>query len=163
MAMTHTVAGLEKLNKRLQAMSKKHGKVRDVIVGYTQPYAVYVHESTGMSLKGVPRRKSRNRPSIGRYWDPPGAQAKFLEKPARQLAGKLGKTIADSMKKGKSFQDAIYAAGLELQFASQKMVPIDFGALIASAFTATEDKLEQVASQAFQKSSMLRPEPKSSR
>lgn len=52
-----------------------------VSVGYTAFYALWVHESVGMVLKGQPRRSG-----IGEYWDPRGVgQAKFLEEPARRL------------------------------------------------------------------------------
>jgi len=57
-----------------------------VTVGYTAPYAIYVHENVEMKLKGQPRRP----PSKGRYWDPQGrAQAKFLEEPMRTLAPRI--------------------------------------------------------------------------
>jgi len=146
------VQGLEKLQKRLQAMQSKYEKVEDVFVGYTQPYAIYVHEATRMTLKGVPRKK----PSIGRYWDPPGSGPKFLEKPARELAGILGSMIATLVKRGVTFQDAIYKAGVYLQYQSQRLVPIDFGALFASAFTAKESELEQKSADAYAKSMMFR-------
>ena len=146
------IQGVNKLLGRLRRWGVKHGVVEDVIVGYAQPYAIYVHEAP-MVLKGLPRRK----PSTGRYWDPPGARNKFLEEPARQMAKELGVVIARSMKDGLSFQASTYKAGLRLKEASQKLVPIDFGPLIASAYVAKESKEPSVAAEALARSSMLRP------
>lgn len=77
---------------------KGRGFKRDVEVGYTAPYALYVHEAVGMKLKGLPRRPSP--PHIGRYWDPQGrAHAKFLEEPARRLLPELRRIILTESKK----------------------------------------------------------------
>jgi len=60
-------------------------------VGFTAPYAMAVHESVGMVLKGQPRPSG-----IGKYWDPqPPAQAKFLEEPSRRLAPELINIVRD--------------------------------------------------------------------
>jgi hypothetical protein len=146
------IQGVNKLLGRLRRWGVKHGVVEDVIVGYAQPYAIYVHEAP-MVLKGLPRRK----PSTGRYWDPPGARSKFLEEPVRQMARELGRAVARSVITGSNFEDALYQAGLKLQAASQKLVPIDFGPLIASAYVAKESKEPSVAAEALARSSMLRP------
>lgn len=144
--------GIRRLLQRFRRWRKKHGEVEDIIVGYAQPYAVYVHELTRMKLKG----KKRPKPSVGRYWDPPGAQAKFLEAPARQMARQLGIVIKNSMERGLSFETSNFQAGLRLQHASQKLVPIDFGPLVASAYTAKKSEETQVASKALQQSSFLK-------
>jgi hypothetical protein len=61
-------------------------------VGYTAPYALYVHEAVGMVLKGKPRPSGK-----GRYWDPaPRATAKFLEIPYKLL--KLQEIIKSNIK-----------------------------------------------------------------
>lgn len=63
--------------------SRGKGIDRKVRVGYTAPYALAVHESVGMVLRGKPRPKGH----VGNYWDPaPQAQAKFLEQPSRDTA-----------------------------------------------------------------------------
>lgn len=65
-----------------------NGFASEVVVGYLAAYALFVHEKTGMVLKGQPRRPSP--PHIGKYWDPQGqGQAKFLEEPARRMAPEL--------------------------------------------------------------------------
>jgi len=82
-----------------------------VTVGYTARYALEVHESVGMRMKGKPRRhttdayeqalqKAREAgvppPAAkppgygGHYWDPQGkAEAKFLEKPMKELLPRM--------------------------------------------------------------------------
>src|ERR1044072_1838716 len=104
--------GLVKAGLRLQAESQKmvpveYGPLKAsaftradgtgfatiVTVGYTAAYAAYVHELVGMKLKGVPRPSG-----IGKYWDPAGAQAKFLEEPARRLGPSLQADILAEMR-----------------------------------------------------------------
>jgi hypothetical protein len=75
----------------------------------------------------------------GYYWDPQGqARSKFLEFPARELAGELGWLAAEAFKNGKNLLNALYIAGLHLQRASQSLVPVDTGNLKGSAFTRKE-------------------------
>lgn len=88
-----------------------------VIVGYTQAYAVYVHENL-----------------TARH---PVGQAKYLEQPARQLSsdGTLGRIVRQAKQNGQTMAQGLLLAGLRLQRDSQALVPIDTGALRASAFT----------------------------
>jgi len=66
----------------------------EVFVGYTASYALFVHESVGMVLKGQPRTPSP--PHQGQYWDPQGrGQAKFLEEPARRLTKDMRRIVED--------------------------------------------------------------------
>lgn len=101
-----------------------------VIVGFTAAYAIYVHEA-GEVLRG------KKRPSgIGNYWDPePQAQSKFLEQPARQMKKELGKIVAQVTKTTGNLEKGLVVAGLRLQAAAQKRVPVEYGNLKASAFT----------------------------
>lgn len=105
--------GLKKAGLRLQAASQKlvpvntgnlkasaftrsrgSGMSTVVSVGYTARYALWVHESVGMVLKGQPRPKGK-----GFYWDPQGqAQAKFLEEPMRRMAKELREIIKKEAK-----------------------------------------------------------------
>jgi len=105
-------------------------------VGYTANYALYVHENVEMKLKGQPRRGSDAK---GQYWDPQGmGQAKFLEQPAREMASQIANEVRKNYKAGMSIIKALFKAGLLLQRASQKLVPVDTGNLKASAFTREE-------------------------
>lgn len=117
------VEGLNKviaaLNKRLAAASKDSNV--SVIVGYTANYAVYVHEDMTAQHK-------------------PGKQAKFLEQPARENAQEYAKIIREELQKRRTLAQALLKAGLKLQRDSMMLVPIDTGALRASAFTLLENK-----------------------
>lgn len=99
---------------------KGRGFGTQVTVGYTASYALFVHESVEMKLKGQPRTSGsaaydaavaeasrigvpppRHKPAgfQGHYWDPQGrAQAKFLEEPARTNRDKLRQIILQSAK-----------------------------------------------------------------
>lgn len=99
------------------AAAKKDGNA-SVVMGYTAAYAVYVHENL-----------EANHP-IG--------QAKFLEAPFRDLKGVLTGIVFELLRKGKTMAQALLVAGLRLQRESQKMVPVDTGALKNSAFTRLE-------------------------
>lgn len=87
-------------------------------VGYTQSYAVYVHERLDVHH--------------------PVGQAKFLEQPAREKAGEIGRIIRETYRRTKDLVLSLTAGGLFLQRESQKLVPVDTGALRASAFTRVE-------------------------
>ena len=101
-----------------KAAAAKNANLK-LVVGYEAEYAVHVHERLDL------------------YHEPP-TQAKFLEQPGRELAFRMGKKIADLMKAGVPMKKAMLEAGMMLQEASQKIVPIDTGNLRASAFTRVE-------------------------
>lgn len=112
------ISGIEALEQRLKEMAKA-AKADDVIVGYTQDYAVYVHEMTWLQHK-------------------PGKEAKYLETPARRLARELFRVILNTFRSSGDFQKALLVAGMRLQGESQKIVPRDTSALAFSAYTAKE-------------------------
>lgn len=89
-----------------------------VVVGFTQNYAVYVHENLQAHH--------------------PVGQAKFLEQPARQLKSVLPKQVARMLKAGYTLPQALIIAGMRLQREAQLLTPVDTGALRASAFTKRE-------------------------
>ena len=101
--------------RTLRNLAKK-GTTTSVKVGYNTEYAVYVHENL-----------EANHPN--------GGQAKFLEQPAREMRADLAHGVENDLKNGMSLEDALWRAGLKLQGASQKLVPVDTGNLRASAFT----------------------------
>lgn len=132
------LSGVQKLVDRLQKLAAKTGKTKSpsVAVGYSAAYALYVHESIEMKLKGQKRRGARGK---GMYWDPQDrAQAKFLEQPARELRPELRRIIALAAKRGATLAEALLLAGMRLQGESMKLVPVDTGALKASAYTKLE-------------------------
>lgn len=114
------IQNLERLYTKLRAKVAESIKGDDgvVVVGYTAAYAIHVHEN----LQAYHR--------VG--------QAKFLEQPARELGPEMAGDVRRIMKQGKTLTTALLVAGLRLQRESQKLVPIDTGALRASAFTRVE-------------------------
>lgn len=123
--------GAESLKKKLEALGKKYGNQRNVTVevGYEAQYAAKLHEDIEMKWRGRPRHSG-----IGVYWGPHG-QAKFLEQPARQNAQTYGRIVEELLKRGATMEQALVAAGLQLQRDSQELVPVEYGNLKASAFT----------------------------
>jgi len=138
--ITAEIKGLDKLQKELRALSRKAkaGAREDVIVGFTQSYAIWVHEI-----------QARHKP--GKQW-------KYLESPARRLAttGELIRLIKTVYEKTNSLTSGMTLAGLRIQREAQEIVPIDTGALRASAFTAKESNVEANARRAFAESEYKR-------
>lgn len=114
------IEGLTKLVAQLRAKAAKSLKDDNVsvIVGFTQAYAVFVHED--LTARHAP-----------------GKQAKFLEQPARQLSsdGTLGRIVKQAKQNGQTMAQGLLLAGLRVQRDSQALVPILTGALRSSAFT----------------------------
>lgn len=106
------VLGLKSLKRKIDALIKSAKDV-SVVVGYSASYAIYVHE--------LHRSK-----------------AKFLENPAREMIPDLQKTITTMTSRGFTLQQALMTAGLQLQRASQLLVPVRTGNLKASAYTRLE-------------------------
>jgi len=104
----------------LTALGKKFGSEGriTVIVGYTQEYAIYVHEN----LEAFH--------SVG--------QAKYLEVPFRLRAPGAKDRVMARIAAGATLRDALLVEGLELQRDSQLLCPVDTGALKNSAFTRVE-------------------------
>jgi hypothetical protein len=118
------MAKMEKLRAVMTAFRKRitkaiHDNGISVVVGYTAAYAVYVHENLEAKHKE-------------------GKQAKFLEQPARELTQEFREIIFKTLSSGGTVAEALLMCGLRLQRESQKIVPIDTGALKNSAFTRLE-------------------------
>lgn len=111
------VEGVEKVIAGLKLRVPKAPRVV-VRVGYGTNYGLFVHEDLSAHHR------------VG--------QAKFLEMPARQMAPELRQYIAQLVQQGMELAQALLLAGLRLQAASQKLVPVDTGQLRASAFTVQE-------------------------
>lgn len=112
----------ERLPAKLQRKREwaKKNLNASVTVGYTQSYAMYVHENLeAIHLVG---------------------QAKFLEQPAKTLQPVLAEIIGSSLISGQTMGDALSLAGLRLQEESQLLCPVNTGALRASAFTRVEQE-----------------------
>lgn len=115
------MARVERIGALIGALRRLGDKVRgrtSVLVGYTQNYALPVHERLDVFH--------------------PVGQAKYLEQPARTLAPELAEIARRAYQKGATVEEALLLAGLRLQRASQQLVPVDTGALRNSAFTRAE-------------------------
>jgi hypothetical protein len=114
------VERLEKVIAALRERGRKYGAGKRVIVvvGYSQGYALVVHEN----LNAFHR--------VG--------QAKYLEQPARERASEIGDIVREAMERGQTMERALLFGGLFLQRESQLLVPVDTGALKNSAFTRIE-------------------------
>lgn len=107
------------------------------ITGYTQTYSVYVHEDLDAAHAA-------------------GKTAKYLEIPLRQnfklLAGMINEHYLRTLDLGAS----LLMGCRWLQAASQQIVPVDTGALQASAFSCMAEDEDAVATAAFYQSESIR-------
>jgi hypothetical protein len=88
-------------------------------VGYSAPYALYVHENTQAA-------------------HPNGGQAKYLEQPARRLQRQAVAVVLKAKRQGQPMRKAV-RLGLQLILdASQQLVPVDTGKLKRSGFVRVE-------------------------
>lgn len=116
------MAKIVNISKVMTAL-KKQKKAKDInkisiVVGYSQHYAVHVHERTDLNHTN--------------------GEAKFLERPAREQADKISDTIIKTFRATGDMRTAVLMGGLLLQRLSQQLVPVDTGALKNSAFTRFE-------------------------
>lgn len=127
------ISGLSNIKKMLERRKRKvESELKHhVVVGYSAPYAVYVHENMEMKLEGEPRPSG-----IGVYWGRPTApgQSKFLEEPARTKAKLIGVRTAQVAKSTGSIIRALKAGGNLLKTESQNLVPVEYGDLKDSAY-----------------------------
>lgn len=128
-----------RLQKKLADLRRdnKENEKEAAIVGYSQRYAIIVHEDL------TARHKE-------------GKTAKYLEGPARRLQGELAAIIRNVWIKTRSLRKGLLVAGLRLQRESQEIVPIDTSALKASAYTALEKDADKAATEAFNRSEAIR-------
>lgn len=109
-----------------------------VITGFSQNYGVIVHEDQEAHHEH--------------------GQAKFLEQPARQLTsdGTISGIVAKTVKAGHGVVKGLVMGGLRIQREAQLLVPLDTGALKASAFTAIEPDAPAAAQQAHEEGERIR-------
>jgi len=115
--MAKWLEGTEQLVENIRSRAKR-AKGSDVIVGYEQPYAVFVHENLEAHH--------------------PVGQAKYLEQPMRQHRRELLRYISVELRKGRLLQDVLFEAGNILLDASLPLVPVDTGALKSSGFVEVD-------------------------
>ena len=133
------ISGINKVIEVLKAKAKDAQKASqaEVIVGFTQRYALPVHE----------RLDTRHAP---------GKTAKYLEGPARRMAKELGGIAMAIYKKTRDLEKGLLVAGLRLQREAQQIVPLDTSALRASAYTARASEHSLKSTEAFAASEQIR-------
>lgn len=130
------IEGVARLKTKLAERAKKYGDQKEsVTVGFTQRYALYVHEIQ------IPHK-------VGQW--------KYLETPARGLRNELSDMIKSGIARGLNTLQALMIAGLRLQRAAQLLTPVDTSALKASAFTCPSKDVETVSQSSFDKSEAIR-------
>lgn len=122
---------LEKLRKYCR---DHKGKNISIVVGYSQRYALEVHERTDIQHR------------VG--------QSKYLEEAARVNEPNIKSTLRNSTRK--TLAENMLKCGLLIQRESQQLVPVDTSALKASAFTCIEEELDRVAEEARSKAEVIR-------
>jgi len=136
MIVTARVSKTKKLEAALTAKARKasvdaKGRIR---VGFSAPYAMFVHEAVGMVLAGEPRSSG-----IGTYWSPNGAQAKFVEQPTRLFSKDIGTYITAQVKAKVPVLKALQKAGELLLKECKRLVPVETGRLKASGYVKIDE------------------------
>lgn len=134
--MPAKIDGAVRLKNKLTQLATKYGKKEEsVTVGFTQRYALWVHEVQANHVVG---------------------QWKYLETPARAMRTTISALISASMRKGLTMMQSLMFGGLRLQREAQQITPVDTSALKASAFTCPTSNVEAVSSESFAKSESIR-------
>ena len=134
------VLGAKKLAaafRALKVMSERTDDV-EVVVGYTAKYALYVHENMKARHSKPAGVKTQSGSADKRYKNRSAGQAKYLEQPFREMQPEIIRAIKQGRKKKVPLLKTLLVAGLKIQRASQKLVPVDTGNLRGSAFTEEE-------------------------
>jgi hypothetical protein len=107
------------IEQSITALNRKKARLKPsqadgYTVGFSAPYALYVHED----LSKVH----------------PVGQAKFLEEPARTKALDLATTVNQTLRNGKTIDEALLAAANQLLGFAKALVPVDTGFLRDSGY-----------------------------
>jgi len=134
MKVTFENAGF--LKTKLAQLAKKFGldPQVSVTVGFTQRYALYVHEVQAAHKVG---------------------QWKYLETPAKQNSRELARMMETALNSKMPMLQALMMAGARLQREAQMLTPVDTSALKASAFTCPTRDVEAVSQAAFARSEVI--------
>lgn len=107
--------GLEKILTELRKRRRTIGdRLSEVRVGYSAPYAVFVHERLDLHH--------------------PNGQTKFLEQPMRTEVDAMAAIIRNKLRAGTSLKEAHLEAAKHLMKVSLQLTPIKTGRLRASWF-----------------------------
>lgn len=114
MAAGVQVTGTANVLQKIKGRSLKGKKTGELFVGYSAPYAVYVHEDL--------TKKHSN------------GQAKFLEQASRVNRNQMIQILDSNLKNKESLVTALTRVGKFLLAESKKLVPVDTGKLRDSGF-----------------------------
>ena len=121
--------GLTELLTTFKKLADDTGRDCNIEVGYSAPYAIYVHEDLEVAHQN--------------------GQAKFLEQPARQNRQKYLDAIgrewmrrSKAREEGDILKKSVITAAMMLIADSQKLVPVDTGILRGTAYVKDKDKSE---------------------
>lgn len=103
------VEGLGRVVKATRHWGRRHSDA-EYTVGYSAPYAVYVHEDM----------EARH---------PRGGQAKFLEQPARTQGNALAAVCRQAVKAGLPLQEGLRLQAERLLQMANQLIPVDTGFL----------------------------------
>ncbi len=109
-----------------------------VVVGFSQRYAIFVHEH-------IPANATYR---VGR--------SKYLESTSREFSEVLGQDIVRGVKAGRPLLEVLLETGQVLLNATKEVTPLKTGALRASGFVAPASQKDQAAAEAFSRSEVLR-------
>lgn len=136
--MPKITGSLSVVNRKLGERVKQARSANvSAVAGYTQTYSVYVHEDLDAAHA-------------------PGKTAKYLEAPLRQNFKFLIDLINEHYLRSQDLGAALLKGCHWLKEASQEIVPIDTGALQASAFSCMAEDEDAVATAAFYQSESIR-------
>lgn len=110
--------GRDRLIKRFRAMAEKVGREVRLVVGYSAPYAMRIHEDLEMPHKN--------------------GQAKFLEEPLKLLRNDMRIYIRDQLRKEVKLEKVLINVGNKILSVSRKLVPVDTGRLRDSGYVVVE-------------------------
>lgn len=132
------VTGVGKLLRQLKQLANESKKnyTASVTVGFTQGYALPVHEIT--------------------TWKHKVGQAKYLTIPFNALREEIKSLIVRAIKNGATAEQALLIAGLRVQREAQLLTPVDTGALKASAFTSLTKDADRASEKAHRDAEKLR-------
>lgn len=135
--MTINLEGAKGLLAKLNELGVKAKEASEasVTVGYTQNYALYVHEIPAYHVVG---------------------EVEYLMKAVRATKKEVQANIIKAYQRGATLEQALLIGGLRFQREAMNRTPIDTGALRASAFTDLTKNVERVSLEAFIKSERIR-------
>lgn len=113
------IEGVKAVIAQLRKLAQAVKDVKtSVIVGYTQNYALFVHENMTAHH--------------------PVGQSKYLEAAIRMHQKEIAKIVQQTYIRTKNMEKSLLMGGFFLQRKSQELVPVDTGALKGSAFTRVD-------------------------